>query len=220
MKRMKILHVPCYYHKSVLPVLEKNFSVLSKYDKIGLVSTAQHLNQLESIKKFIESKGKKVFVGGQILGCSQENILKIEKEVDVFLYVGSGVFHPTGISVKTEKPVVILNPYSETMEELPSSERERWLRRQKGRLLKALAADIYGVLISTKAGQFDLKKALEARKLLKDKGKKVFLFAGEELSPSNLLPFKVDCWVNTACPRLVDDHFEKPMIDVTELYLT
>lgn len=216
---MKVLHIPCYYKKNVLPVLEKNFSVLVKYKRIGLVSTAQHLDQLDGLKDFIESKGKKVYMGGQILGCSQENALGIESKIDVFLYVGSGLFHPIGISMKTNKPVVMLNPYSETMLELSPFEREGWLKRQKGRLAKSLEAESYGVLISTKKGQFNLKKALGVRKRLKSRGKRVFLFAGEELSPPNLLPFKVDCWVNTACPRLVDDKFKKPMVNAEELDL-
>jgi 2-(3-amino-3-carboxypropyl)histidine synthase len=182
-----------------------------------LISTAQHLNQLDPLKKFLESKGKKAIVGGQILGCSQKNALKIEKNVDVFLYIGSGLFHPIGISVKTQKPVVILNPYSETIEELPSQERERWLKRQKGRLAKAITAQSYGILISTKTGQFNIKKAFEVKKRLESKGKSVFLFAGEELNPSNLLPFKVDCWINTACPRLTDDAFDRPIINAGEL---
>jgi diphthamide biosynthesis enzyme Dph1/Dph2-like protein len=58
----------------------------------------------------------------------------------------------------------------------------------------------------------DLKK-------LESKGKKALIFSGEELSPNNLLPFNVDCWINTACPRLVDDKFEKSVINAEELGL-
>jgi 2-(3-amino-3-carboxypropyl)histidine synthase len=216
---MKILHISCYHNKSVLPVLEKYFSFLNDYCRIGLISTAQHLDQLAEVKDFLESKGKKVCVGGQVLGCNQGNALKLEKKVDAFLYIGSGLFHPTGISAKSEKPVVVLNPYSGTLERLPAVEREHWLRRQKGRLARAIEAQVYGILVSTKSGQFNLKKAVEVRERLKSEGKKAFLFAGEELNPANLLPFKVDCWVNTACPRLVDDEFSKPVVNAEEFDL-
>jgi 2-(3-amino-3-carboxypropyl)histidine synthase len=85
--------------------------------------------------------------------------------------------------------------------------------------MKAIEAETFGVLVSVKAGQYDLEKALQACKKIKSKGKKAFLFSGEELSPNNLLPFKVDCWVNTACPRLADDKFEKTVINAEELDL-
>jgi len=216
---MKLLHVPCYLKKSVLPVLERYFSVLDEYNRIGLVSTAQHLSQLAEVRAFLESKGKKVFVGGQVLGCNQKNALEIEKKVDAFLYIGSGLFHPIGILVKTEKPVVMLNPYSGVLDRLPEGERERWLRRRKGRLAKFVEAQSYGILVSTKTGQFNLKKAFEVRERLNSEGKQAFLFAGEELNPGNLLPFRVDCWVNTACPRLIDDSFDKPVVNAKELDL-
>lgn len=214
---MKILHIPCFHRKNVLPVLEKNIHLLDKYDRVALVSTAQHLNQLDAVKEFLESKNKKCLKAGQILGCSQMNALKLEGDVEVFLYIGSGFFHPIGLSVKTEKPVVILNPYSDSMEELSTKEKERWLKRQKGRLAKFLEADSVGILVSTKAGQFSMEDALGLKKRLGSEGKNVFLFAGEELNPANLLPFKVDCWVNTACPRLADDKFEKSIVNAEEL---
>ena len=217
MKDIKVLHVPCYYKKSILDILKKNFSVLGEYRKVGLISTAQHLDQLDSLKEFIESSKKKAVVGGQILGCSQENALKIDGEIDAYVYIGSGLFHPIGLSVKTKKPVYILNPYSGSLSLLDDSGRERWLKRQKGRLVRAMQADSYGILISTKSGQFNLKKAFDVRKKFSDR--KVFLFAGEELNPNNVLPFKVDCWINTACPRLVDDSFEKPVVNADELDL-
>jgi 2-(3-amino-3-carboxypropyl)histidine synthase len=216
---MKVLYVPCYHCKDVLPVLEKRASILSGFKRIGVVSTAQHLNQLDAVRNFLESKGWKVYIGGQVLGCNQENAVAIESKIDAYLYIGSGLFHPAGIAVKTSKPVILLNPYAQTMGLLSPTERELWLRRQKGRLAKALSAGSYGILVSAKTGQFNLAKAKRLKKKLESQGKKAFLFAGEELNPSNLLPFKVDCWINTACPRLADDHFEKTVINAEELEL-
>jgi len=216
---MRVLHISCFHKKSVLLVLGKYFSVLGGYKIVGLVSTAQHLNQLAVVRDFLESKGLQAFIGGQVLGCNQNNALKIEKKVDVFLYIGSGLFHPIGISAKTEKPVLMLNPYSGVLERLPEVEKERWLKRQKGRLAKAIEAQVYGILVSTKDGQFNRERAFELKKKFESDGKRAFLFAGEELNPANLLPFKVDCWVNTACPRLVDDEFSKPVVNAEELDL-
>lgn len=214
---MKVLHIPCYYKRDVVPVLEKNHRLLDDYRKIGVVSTAQHLNQLDAVRKFLKSRGKQVWVGGQVLGCRQASATAIESKVDVFLYVGSGLFHPLGLLAKTKKPVVVLNPYAGTMAELPAVERERWLKRQRGRIAKALSADSYGVLVSTKDGQFNLKGAFSIMERLRSHGKRVFLFAGDELTPENLMPFKVDCWVNTACPRLAEDEYNRPVVNAEEL---
>jgi len=213
---MKVLHIPCYHRKDVLPVLKQHASLLAGFKRIGLIATAQHLNQLDNVKKFLEANGKTAYIGGQVLGCSQDNATAVEGKIDAFLYIGSGLFHPMGIAVKSSKPVVILNPYAQSMELFSPTQRERWLRRQKGRLAKAIAAETYGILVSTKTGQFNFIKAKSLKKKFEIKGKKAFLFAGEELNPANLLPFKVDCWINTACPRLADDHFEKPVINVEE----
>jgi 2-(3-amino-3-carboxypropyl)histidine synthase len=40
----------------------------------------------------------------------------------------------------------------------------------------------------------------------------------EEITEANLLGFKVDAFVNTACPRLAEDfiHFKKPVISAME----
>ncbi|MDD5111479.1 MAG: diphthamide synthesis protein [Candidatus Altiarchaeota archaeon] len=214
---MKVLHVPCYHCKDVLIALRKNISVLSPYRRIGVVATAQHLNQLGAVVEFLNSCGKEAIAGGQVLGCSQEAALGIEKKVDCILYIGSGMFHPAGLSAKSEKPVILLNPYSETLAALPAAESERYRRRQTGRLAKYLAAGTIGILVSTKTGQFSLKRAREFRKKIISGGKTAFIFAGEELSPANLLPFKVDCWVNTACPRMVDDHYDRPVVNLEEV---
>jgi 2-(3-amino-3-carboxypropyl)histidine synthase len=216
---MKVLHVPCFYLKDVVPILSKNLGVLSHYRRIGVVSTAQHINQVAAVVAFLKSKHKTAIAGGQLLGCNQDAALSIEGKVDCILYIGSGMFHPSGVSAKSEKPVVMLNPYSEAVTVLSPDESERFLKRRRGRLAKYLAAGTIGILVSTKTGQFSLKQARELRKKVTSEGRKAFIFAGEELSPGNLLPFKVDCWVNTACPRLADDHYERPMVNAGELAL-
>ena len=78
-------------------------------------------------------------------------------------------------------------------------------------------AGVYGILVSTKTGQFNLDSALKIRDELIGKGKTVFLFAGDEITPERVLGFKVDAWVNTACPRIIDDFFEKPVLNPDEL---
>ncbi len=217
---MKKIFIPCFSNTDPLPPLSENLAAI-KYDRVGVVSTTQHLNQLEKIKAFLEENRKTVFIGGQILGCSQKNALSIEKKVDCFLYVGSGMFHPIGLAVNTQKPVFILNPYSKTLSQLAEEEKQRWARKRKGSISRALTAETFGILVSTKVGQFNMNSALKAKKKIERLGRKAIIFAGSELNPSNVLGFKVDAWVNTACPRIADDFFEKPVINFEEIqYLT
>ncbi|MFH1055925.1 MAG: diphthamide synthesis protein, partial [Candidatus Altiarchaeota archaeon] len=113
---MRVLHVPCYSTADPVSTLDANISKLDNYSSIGLIATVQHLNRLDDVKKVLESKGKKVKVGGQILGCRHDNAIKLK--VDCYLYLGSGRFHPIGVALKTDKPVYMLNPISGVLDEI------------------------------------------------------------------------------------------------------
>lgn len=219
MTEIKRIFIPCYSKRSAIPAVREALKRLETYSRIGLITAAQHLNRLGEIKEFLEHHGKEVVVGGQILGCDQRAAKNIEGEVDCFLYVGSGRFHPLGVSLLTDKAVIIANPYSNSADEISLEEKNRWGKKKRGRISRALDAEIFGILISTKTGQFNLTGAIELKERLEKLGKKAFLFAGDEISPDNILPFKVDAWINTACPRIVDDHFKKPILNPDELDL-
>ncbi|MBI2655381.1 diphthamide synthesis protein, partial [Candidatus Woesearchaeota archaeon] len=100
---MKIIMVEGRY-KGEIDLSNLDANVLPK--KIGLATTVQFLDYVDGIKQFLQSKGKEIFVDkmrqkyeGQLLGCDQGAAVKIKEEVDAFLYVGTGVFHPLGISL-------------------------------------------------------------------------------------------------------------------------
>lgn len=215
--KMKSLFIPCYFKKSPISAVKKALRRLKNYKRIGLLTTAQHPNQLERISNFLEKNNKKPIIGGQVLGCNQDSAKAIENKVDAFLYIGSGKFHPLGIALATEKPVFIANPYSNSADEISDDGKKRFLRRRKGQISRALTAEIFGILISTKTGQFKLKSALKIKEKIERSGRTAFLFAGNEVSPANVLGYKVDAWVNTACPRIIDDEFEKPVLNPEEL---
>lgn len=216
-KGMKPLFIPCSFKRSPIPAVKKVLRRLENYKRIGLLTTAQHMNQLEDIKKFLESNRKKTVIGGQVLGCNQDSAIAIDDDIDAFLYVGSGKFHPLGISLATEKPVFIANPYSDSTDEISDGDKKRFLRKRKGRISRALTAGIFGVLISTKTGQFRLKSALKIKEMIEGFGRKAILFTGNEISPGNVIGYKVDAWINTACPRINDDEFNKPVLNPEDL---
>ena len=55
--------------------------------------------------------------------------------------------------------------------------------------------------------------------LLREAGKEVYTLVTDEVSPQTLIPFKVDAYVNTACPRIAMDdsvRYAHPMLTIPE----
>jgi len=209
-------------------LLSRALKELKDFRRVGLVTTVQHIGQLESIKQFLKGRGKRVSIGkhgsrarynGQILGCDWGSIKSIEKEVDCFLYFGGGIFHPLGGALATEKPFLAVDPFTGDIRWM-EEERRRELRRRKGALLAAIEARRFGVVCSTKPGQFNFKKALAIKKMLEAEGKDAQILICNELNYESLNNFlEVDCFVNTACPRIVEDYarLRKPILDAEEI---
>jgi len=193
--------------------LNDNFSnELSRlsYRKIGLVSSIQYANILLLIKKLLENQGKEVFLAkgeiskheGQILGCDVSAALNVEKKVDAFLFVGTGLFHPINLALKTKKKIFIFNPEAAKLSELNRRDIENLKRKKEAAIKKFLSYDDIGIFISTKKGQFKLKMALELKKKIENKGKKAFLFLADNLDKREFENFSCKLIINTACPGL------------------
>ncbi|HLD34148.1 MAG TPA: diphthamide synthesis protein [Candidatus Nanoarchaeia archaeon] len=215
----------------------KLFHVLTKYDgdidlpavlveqlppKIVLLGTVQFAQQMPAIKKQLEDAGKVVeyFRGvhdvnpGQILGC---DIFTSAKPKDAFLYVGDGLFHPTALLYGNEEAVFYYNPFTGEIVRLTQKDLQAAFNRKKGSLSTFYISDVIGVLVTTKPGQNNLPAALELKKRLEADGKQVYIFLEETLNMLQLdnFPF-VQCWVNTACPRIIEDT-KKSMINLWDL---
>jgi 2-(3-amino-3-carboxypropyl)histidine synthase len=198
---MKSLFVEARWIGKIEPVIEKAIKLLPK--KVGLITTIQHKHELKKIKEMIEKSGRKAVIGGQILGCDVSNAKKIEKEVDAFLYIGSGEFHPLGVALETNKEVIKANPLANEISKIKKEDVEAYNKRQKGALLRFLSSKEIGILVSTKPGQENLKKALELKNKIKDKN--CYIFAADTINEAEFenFPF-IECWINTACPRFAD----------------
>lgn len=206
------------------PVLEKNFNKLEG-NKIGLTASLQFLDSLKIAKKYLEKRGKKVFIGkgrfneGQILGCDITSAQSIEKNVDSFLFIGSGRFHALGLSMKTKKPVFILDAEKNDIFSLKGMEEEFLKQRY---VAQALAKDAkrFGILVSVKPGQLNLKLAEKIKKKLEKKGKKAYILIFNEIRPEKIEGLDLDCYINTACPRIaIEDRtrFKKPILNPDEM---
>lgn len=226
--------VPVQYEEvrmkiDVMPVLKKEFNKIDKYESFGLITTVQFIDNLTDIKKFLESEGKKVEVGkskklyaGQILGCDVAAAKSVESKVDCFLFIGSGKFHPLGL--KTQKPVFALDVEKNKIEKINA---EKFIKQKLIAIELARDARTFGILVSTKPGQMNLKIAEKISKKIQKAGKNSFLLIFDEIKPEKLEGLEriegnnsgIDALINTACPRLAEDRalFKKPLLNPDEL---
>ncbi len=180
---------------------------------IGIVTSVQHINAIDKVKSLLEESGKKAVIGGQILGCWFENAMKIQPQVDAFLFVGSGKFHPLGI--KSDKPLYTLDLETKMIEVLDT---EIFEKRKYASIFKARDAKSFAILVSTKEGQSELlRKAKQIKDYLQKNDKRAFILVMDEINDEKLLGLQVDAYINTACPRITDGDFSKPMINALDV---
>jgi len=212
---------------SVTEAVTNALPYLESWSKIGLVTTVQHVQQIDEAKKLLEAAGKTVLVGdtghvkysGQVLGCDFSNALSVLETVDAFVFVGGGRFHAIGLVLATGKPTVIADPYENVAYPVHDQVR-RIIMQRWGNICAAKEGKRFGVLVSLKRGQLKLKKAVEIKEKLEQNGFAATLLAIREVSPNALMQFPgIDAFVNTACPRLsLDDSpsYDKPLLSVNE----
>ena len=206
----------------VRPVVEKAVPEL-KGQMIGLITTVQHVHKLSEACAVLEASGKTCVIGrgdsriaypGQVLGC---NFSTARAEIcDEYLYIGSGDFHPLGVALSTKKRVLAADPLSGEVREVDPS---RVLRQRSAVIAKSLDAKVFGIIVSSKNGQKRLELASSLKERAKRHGKEAYLILIDLVTPDQLLQFKVDAFVNTACPRLAVDEvgrFPSPMLTPQE----
>ena len=179
----------------VVPVVRKALALL-KTDRIGLITTVQHVHKLDDACAVLREHGEKCVVGtgdgrvaypGQVLGC---NFTSARVDCEEILYIGSGIFHPLGVAIATGKRVIAADPYLDRAVEVAP---EKFLRKRGGYIARAMDAAVFGIIVSTKSGQNRM----------------------ELVTPEQLLAFQADAYVNTACPRItIDDaqRFHAPVL--------
>ena len=196
-------------------LLVRALPLMEEWEKIGLAATVQHVHQLQKTAKALETHGKIPITGkgtgrtphdGQILGCDYATAETISDEVDGFLFIGAGRFHPLGLAATTGKPVVVANPYLSTAEKMEESEIMRLAMRRMAAITAAKEAERYAIIVSTKPGQFQLSKARSLRDRLQKKGKTAAIICLDEISSLKLGNFtEAQAFIDTACPRIAVD---------------
>ena len=231
-KLVKHEQVPTIYVEARASVnvdvaVEKALELLSKYSKIGLATSVQHLQMLNGARELLVRAGKTVIIGdalrmgyaGQVIGCDYSNVKSIANEVEAYLFVGGGMFHALGIALSTSKPTVIADPYDNRAYSI-DEEAQKLLKAHWACIEQAQHAKTFGVLVGLKPGQKRLDEALKIKELVEKHGKTAYLLAIREVTPEALLEFPtIDAYVNTACPRISLDapgKFSKPVLTINE----
>jgi 2-(3-amino-3-carboxypropyl)histidine synthase len=227
---MKILFLPAKAKKDVTKAVAKNLKSIPE-KRIGLISTVQFIEQLKQVQKIIEAKNKKAVIGkpvgpailkGQILGCDVSAATSISHKVDCFLYIGTGLFHPLGLTTKTNKPIYVLDPFTENLKKITEEEKQKLFKKRALEVEKLKACKTIGIIMSIKPGQYCLQASPERIERIKEQfeknGKKVYFFICDNIINTALMDFtKIEGWVNTACPRIAEDIFDKPFVNACEL---
>ncbi|MDP3729102.1 MAG: diphthamide synthesis protein [bacterium] len=199
---MKVVYIPAKVKHAGIKELMSKVNIKEKF---AIVSTIQFLDEVKELEK----DGYKVL--GQILGCN--TVATKGTEVEAYLYIGTGKFHPLNLAFTSKKPVYILDPMTQEFTRITEQEVEKYEKKKKGMLLKYYNADKIGIIVSTKSGQNLLLRALKFKKTC---GKKAYIFLCNNVN--NLEDFQdIQCWVNTACVRIIEDDFHVPMVNIRDV---
>ena len=218
----KILYVPLFSNVEVTPIMEASLAELAAPAEdadVGLVTTAQHMNQFDAMRSWLEERGYTVHTQrgddrltheGQVLGC---NYASADVSADQILYVGGGKFHPLGLAMEhPDKTVVIADPVNNVV---TIAETEKFMKQRYGAVHRAMDAESFGVIFCTKIGQGRWETAQEIAQSNDD----AYLITMDEVTPDRLTNFGLDAYVNTGCPRITTDdgpRFDKPMLTPQE----
>jgi 2-(3-amino-3-carboxypropyl)histidine synthase len=212
----KTIFIPCR-SKADIELVADNILEKVECKKIGLVTTAQFVGDLAEIKKKLEKAGRTVVISpgrpnpGQVLGCDA----RAAKGADCYVYIGTGRFHPLNVAMKTGKPTYMAHP-SGGIERIHEELVFKHQKIHAACMHRFKEAKTVGILVSTKPGQSRMDRALALKKKLTG-AKETFIFAANEIKSDYFIGYDVDAWVNTACPRIGEDAFDKPVVDISDV---
>jgi 2-(3-amino-3-carboxypropyl)histidine synthase len=197
--------------------------------RLGLVVSVQHLDLSEPLTGALARRGYSVRIGrgdrrlayaAQALGCNYTSAEAVASEVDAFLFLGTGRFHPLGLAFAVERPVWSLDPLQNRLD--PPIDRGALIRRRQLTVASVRDARRWGILVSTFAGQNRTPTALALQERARAHGREAELLLFDRLDPRDLEGRALDAYVNTACPRIaLDDssNYPKPVLTPPEFLM-
>lgn len=197
--------------------------------RLGLVASVQHLDLVGPLTAALERGGRSVRVGrgdhrlaypAQALGCNYTGAEAIAAEVDAFLFVGTGQFHPIGLALAVDRPVWSIDPLQGEL--APPIDRATLVGRRQLAVAAARDARRWGILVSSFAGQNRMPTALALQERAVARGRDAEILVFDRLDPRDLEGRAIDAYVNTACPRIALDDgglFARPMLTPPEFLM-
>ena len=196
---------------------------------LGLVASIQHL---DLVPPFIEALSRHGIAGvtapgdrrlmypAQALGCNYTTAESVASQVDAFLFLGTGRFHPLGLAFAVERPVYALDPLRGELE--PPIDRGSIVRRRQLLVASCRDARRWGLLVSNFVGQdrSGMARALQAKAAAHGREAELLVFG--RLDPNDLVGRDLDAYVCTACPRIALDDSElypKPVLTAPEFLM-
>tara|TARA_B100000029_G_scaffold368437_1_gene361987 strand:- start:400 stop:1404 length:1005 start_codon:yes stop_codon:yes gene_type:complete len=192
---------------------------------ISLITDSQHLHEIEPVRDILESKGVIVKIGkgkgqlndGQVFGCEFYPAMEIREQVDANLFLGQSNFHAAGLALSTKVRTYILDPYFNEVRDVTNFA-EKLEKKATLKIFKAVEANVFGIIVGLKEGQFAKVTALKFKKELEERGKEVQLLALTDITNDRLKNFTgIDAFIQVACPRIsTDNEFDKPMLSTPQ----
>lgn len=203
---MKTLFIPAY-SKAKLDSMQIIGISKQLPNKIFIAYTVQYQQQAIQIRQIL-SKAHKITGFVQTLGCFDP---RVSKETQAILLIADGRFHAVSLAHRIRLPIYTYNMHE--LHKVSEQEVENLKKQKKASYVNYLNANKVGILISTKPGQNRLKEALTLKSKLKNK--MIYFFIANNISAGEFENFNIDCWINTACPRL--DFNSSKIININEL---
>ncbi|MCX8158224.1 MAG: diphthamide biosynthesis enzyme Dph2 [Candidatus Diapherotrites archaeon] len=231
LEKKNVLYVPVEYKISedeLERVANDIYKEIKKQnlEKILLVASSPYISYIDEIAKKIKEKEINVMIPegserarerGLILGCNYE-VIKNISNIDSILLISDAEFHAIGLSLSTNKKIIYYDMIENKIIDL-EKKRELFLRKRFAQIALAKEAKIFGILISTKIGQKRKDLAIQIKKELFKRNRETIMLVADYILPEYLEGIKVDCFINTACPRIAfeSERWKKPIINPNEL---
>lgn len=197
--------------------------------RLGLVASVQHLSLVGPLAQELRNLGYDLRIGtgdrrlayaAQALGCNYTGAESVQAEVEAFLFVGSGRFHPIGLAFAVDRPVWSIDPFRGVLE--PPLDRASLIARRQLLVAKARDARHWGILVSSFVGQDRTPTALALQQRARARGLEAELLLSDRVDPRDLEGRAFEAYVNTACPRIaLDDagNYPRPVLTPPEFLM-
>jgi len=216
----KVIYWPCYYEatKEEITKIAKNIDSELANKRATFVGPIQYKKVIDLLEKevkniiVVKTKTSGLLQAGQILGCDTSILGPIQKEIDAIVYIGDGNFHISAITQNIQIYKL------EGLDVVKYEQKDNLKKKIMNEYIFKEAQNV-GIIVTSKTGQNNYKVAESIYDGLKKQGKKPYLLIADFISYDKIIGLKLDCLINTACPRITDDkeNYKIPIINYKDV---